>query len=317
MGSMFKRLLHSLVIVFFVVSQAQAFWIWTPKEKKFVNPKWTAKDSPPEQLAYIKEFFEKEDYKNTIVECRALLRHYPEAYEAAEAQIYIGNSLEKLGKLYDAYLAYQKVIDKYPFSDTMNTVLKKQFEIANVLAEKEIKILGMSFPQQYYAIEIYKKIIENYSYGELAPLSQYKIGLVLKSLGSFIEAKDEFEKVISTYPESEWVEPAKYQVAESASLASLNADYDQALSEEAKDRFQEFVEQHPDAEFSNRTREQIQVLSDKAAEKDYSIAQFYEKQRAYQSAEIYYKDVIKRYPKSVWAEKANEQIRNLRKENKL
>lgn len=317
MSPMLRRVIIIVAAVLFLASQAQAFWIWTPKEKKFVNPKWMAKDSPQEQLAFAKEIFDSGDYKNAIVECRALLRHYPEAAEAPEAQFLIGASLKALGKLYDAYLAYQKVITKYPFSDKMNAVLEKQFEIANILTDKKTKILGIDFPQQYYAIDIYRKIIENFPYGELAPLSQYKIGMVLKSLGSFTEAKDEFEKLISAYPESEWLEPAKYQVGECASLASLNPDYDQALSKEAKQHFEDFIKKHPDAELADETRQQIRSLTDKEAEKDFSVAQFYEKQKAYASAEIYYQDVLKKHPRSTWAQKAEERIKRLYEEKKL
>lgn len=317
MSTMFKRIAIGMVLFFALASQAHAFWIWTPKDKKFVNPKWTAEDTPQKQLERAKEILEAREHKKALIEFKALLRHYPEAYEAAEAQFSIGTCLEKMGKLYEAYLAYQKVIDKYPFSDTMNAVLKKQFEIANTLTETEAKILGISFPQQYYAIEIYRKIIDNYPYGELAPLSQYKIGLVLKSLGSFTEAKGEFEKVVSAYPESEWLEPAKYQVAECASLASLNAEYDQALSNEARERFEEFIEKHPDAELSEATRQQIQNLTDKEAEKDFTVAQFYEKQKEYPSAEIYYQGIVKKHPQSIWAEKSRERIRSLRKEDKI
>lgn len=312
-----RRIIIAISIVLLFASQASAFWIWTPKERKFVNPKWTAKDSPQEQLQYAKEIFDTGDYKNAIVEFKALLRHFPEAAEAPEAQFLIGTSLKELGKLYDGYRAYQKVIDKYPFSDKMNTVLQKQLEIADAMSGKETKILGLSFPQQYYAIDIYRKIIDNYPYGDLAPLSQYKIGMVLKSLASYTEAKDEFEKVISTYPESEWFEPAKYQAAECASLASLNPSYDQALSKEAKERFQDFIDKYPDAELSDATRQQIDALTEKEAEKDFSVGQFYEKQKAYSSAAIYYRDVIKKHPKSSWAKQAEERLSALRQEQKL
>ena len=314
---MSKRILIAITMVLLLVGQANAFWVWTPQSKKLTNPKWTAKDSPQEQFAYAKEVFESKAYKDAYKEFRSLLRHFPEAVEAPEAQFYIGKTLREMGKLYEAYLAFQKVIDKYPFSDKMNDVLKEQFELANLFTEKKVKVLGLDFPQQYYAIDIYRKVIENYPYGELAPLSQYKIGMVLKSLGSFSEAKTEFEKVITNYPESEWVEPAKYQAADSASLASLKADYDQALSKEAKERFEDFVEEHPDATLSDETKEQIQALTDKEAEKSFSIAQFYEKQKAYTSAEIYYNDVIKNYPRSSWAGKAQERLKKLREKEKL
>lgn len=312
-----KVLIITFILFFSVSYQSSAFWIWTPKDKKWVNPKWSAKNTPQEQFEFAKGILDGGDYKNAYIEFKKVLRHFPESFEAADSQFYMGVCLEKMDKLYDAYLTYQKVIDKYPFSDKMDKVLEQELKIADILAEAKAKMMGLSFPQYYYALIIYRKIIENAPYNNLAPLSQYKIGLVLKSKGSFEEAKKEFEKVASTYPESEWAEAAKFQVAQSASLASLKSDYDQELTQDAKERFQEFLKKHPSAELSKEAEEEIYTLSDKEAEKDFSVGKFYEKQKSFSSAKIYYEDVIKKYPKSVWARKSFERIQILEKERKL
>lgn len=305
------------VLILSIASPSFAFWIWTPKDKKWTNPKWSAKNSPQEQFKFAKEILDSGDYKTALVELKKVLKHFPESYEAAEAQFFMGECLENMGKLYDAYLAYQKVIDKYPFSERMNDVLERELKIADVIAEEEMKFMGLSIPQYYHAITIYRKIIENYPYGKVAPISQYKIGLVLKSAGSLAEAKVEFEKVIASYPDSEWVEAARYQVAQTASLASLKPDYDQELTQEAKEKYEEFLAKYPDAEISEEAQDEILNLTDKEAEKDFNVGQFYEKQQSYNSAAIYYKDVINKYPKSKWAEESIERMKILEEEGKL
>jgi len=307
----------TFVLVLSITSPSFAFWIWTPKDKKWTNPKWSAKNSPQEQFQFSKEIFDSGDYKTALVEFKKLLSHFPESYEAADSQFLAGECLEKMGKLYDAYLAYQKVIDKYPFSEKMNDVLDRELKIADAIAEEEMKFIGLSIPQYYHAITIYRKIIENYPYSKVAPISQYKIGLVLKSAGSLAEAKVEFEKVIASYPDSEWAEAAKYQVAQTASLASLKPDYDQELTQEAKKRYEEFLTKHPDAEISDEAQEEIVDLTEKEAEKDFKVGQFYEKQKSYNSAAVYYGDVIKRYPESKWAKESKERIKILEEEGKL
>lgn len=307
----------TFVLALSLVSPSFAFWIWTPKDKKWTNPKWSAKHSPEAQYKFAKEIFDFGDYKAAYAEFKKLINHFPESYEAADSQFYMGACLEQMGKLYNAYLAYQKVIDKYPFSEKMNDVLERQLKIADTIAEEEMKVLGLVIPQYYHAITIYRQIIENYPYGKLASISQYKIGLVLKSAKSFDEAKAEFEKVISNYPDSEWAEAAKFQVAQTASIASLDPDYDQELTQEAKDRYEEFVVRHPESDLSQEAQEEIRQLTEKGAEKDYDVGQFYEKQEAYSSAAIYYEDVIKKYPRSAWAQKSLERIQVLESERKL
>lgn len=307
----------TFIIFFSIINYSHAFWIWTPNDKKWTNPKWSAKNTPKEQFEFAKGIFDSSDYKNAYIEFNKVLRHFPGSYEAADSQFYMGVCLEKMDKIYDAYLAYQKVIDKYPFSDKMERVLEQELKIADILSQAKAKNMGFSFPQYYYALIIYRKIIENSPYSNLAPLSQYKIGLVLKSIGNFNEAKTEFEKVVSTYPESEWAEAAKFQAAQSASSASLKSEYDQELTRDAKGRFEEFLKNHPDAELSKEAREEVYTLSDKEAEKDFLVGQFYEKQKSYSSAEIYYEDVIRKYPRSVWAQKSFEKIQILEKERKI
>jgi outer membrane protein assembly factor BamD len=312
-----RRLIPLILIVFFCsVDLGYPFWLWNPKTREFTNPQWSVKGTPQEQLDYAKGLLDAGDYKNALVEFRQLLRHYPQSLEAPEAQFYIGECLDKLGDLYNAYLAYQKVIDKYAFTDKIDLVLEREFKLADKITDIKMKILGLDVPQYYHAITIYRKIIENSPYGKLAAISQYKIGLVLKNASDFTEARKEFEKVISTYPDSEWAEAAKFQVAKTASLVSLKPDYDQQASNDARDKYEEFVKAHPQAELSKEASQQISSLTERQAEKDFKIGEFYEKQKAYKSARLYYEGVIKKYPDTIWANNARDRIKELAKEGK-
>ncbi|MDD5618001.1 MAG: outer membrane protein assembly factor BamD, partial [Candidatus Omnitrophica bacterium] len=163
----------------------------------------------------------------------------------------------------------------------------------------------------------YRKIIENSPYGKFAAISQYKIGLVLKNAGDYDEARREFQKVISTHSDSEWAEAAKFQLAKTSSLASLEPDYDQKASKEARDKYEEFVKTHPEAELSKEASQEISVLTDRQAEKDFKVGEFYEKQKAYKSAKLYYEGVIKKYPDSIWAKNSRDNLEVLAKEGKI
>jgi len=312
-----KRILITFIVFFCSVNLSYGFWIWSPKTKQFANPKWAVKNNPKEQLEFAKAFLETGEYKKALDEFRRLLKYYPESLEAPEAQFYIGECLEKTDDLYNAYLAYQKTIDKYAFTDKIDAVLESEFRIAGELSDAKVKLLGIDVPQYYHAITIYRKVIENSPYGKLAASSQYKIGIILKNAGDFSEARKEFEKVISNYPNSEWSEAAKFQVAKTSSLSSLKPEYDQEASGEAIDKYEQFLKKHPQAELSKEAKKEVGSLTDKQAEKDFKVAEFYEKQKAYKSAEIYYEGVIKQYPDTVWANNARDKIKVLTKEGKI
>lgn len=303
-----KRVFAAFLLALFFSQSAYGYWIWTPESKKWTNPKFAPKESPQEQLNFAKSYYEAKDYITALNEFKKLVKHYGDAVEAPEAQYYMGLCLEELGKHHEAYQAYQKIIDKYPFSARTGDVLQREYIVAQRLLDYKKRVAGIDFTAENTAIDIFKKIIENAPYGKYAAASQYKIGLTLKAKGYFTEATEEFQKVLDVYPESEWAQPAKFQIALCAAKSSLDASYDQTLTQEAGDKFREFLQAHPEAELSQEAEDRVGELQSKEAQSNFEIAQFYEKQKACDSAAIYYRFVVKNFPKSPWAQKALERI---------
>jgi outer membrane protein assembly factor BamD len=309
-----------LILVIFVLfclglnHPAYSFWIWTPKTNKWINPKSEPKSNPKKQFDYAKSFYDVKKYEEAKREFKRVLSAYPKSLEASEAQYYLGLTEEAEDNLYEAYQAYQKVVDKYPFSERMTEINEREFKIADAfMSGYKRKALGVALPVENPAIEIFSKVIENSTYGPLAPKAQYKLGLVLKSLSRYYEAEDAFNKVITNYPDSEWIEAAKFQIAYCRSAISRGPDYDQGATKEAKQKFEEFVQEHPDAVLSREAEKNIHQLNEKEAESDYNIARFYEKQKEYKAAKIYYNDILTNSPDGMWAAKAMERLQILEK----
>jgi len=305
-----------LLLSFACIQPAYSYWIWTPKSGKWVNPKNMPKDNPKDQLAYAKSFLDAAKYDQARREFRKLLKAYPKSAEAAESQYYLGVADEAEGKLYEAYQNYQKVIDKYPFSERIQEIIEKEYKLAEkFMAGEKRKAFGVVLPVENPAIEILGKVVENSSYGPLAASAQYKLGLVLKGLSRYYEAEEEFSKVVSRYPSSEWAAAAKFQIASCRSSLSKGADYDQGAAQEAKEKFEEFAREHPDAILSLEAEKNIRGIKEKEAESSYNIARFYEKQKAFDSAKIYYNDIIDNYQDTVWASQAVARLQIIEREN--
>ena len=304
-----KTLILTTILLFFCLQPAYSYWIWTPKTGKWVNPKNAPKSTPKDQFEYAKSFYDEKKYEDAKREFQKLFKAYPKSFEASESQYYLGLIDEEQGDIYGAYLAYQKVIDKYPFSERIQEIIEREYKIGERFMNGERrKAFGMALPVENPAIEIFNKVIDNSSYGPNAPRAQYKLGLVLKGLMRYYEAEEAFDKVISNYPTSEWAEAAKFQLASCRAAISRGPQYDQGAAKEAKDKFEEFVRDHPDAVLSKEAEKNISILREKEAESGYDIARFYEKQKDYEAAKIYYGDVINNYPDSQWAAKAAERL---------
>ncbi|MDD4908954.1 MAG: outer membrane protein assembly factor BamD [Candidatus Omnitrophica bacterium] len=299
-----------IVLTFCAVPSAHSFWVWSPKSGKWSNPKYAVKPTPKEQLVYAKTVYSNKDYKNAREEFKRLIQYFPKSVEAAEGQFYLGLCDEAEDNYYQAYLDYQKMIEKYPFSERIQEAIEKEYKLAEeFMAGKKRKTMGVALPVENPAIEIYKKVVDNSPFGPLAASAQYKLGLVLKGAGRYFEAEDEFNKVITTYPDSEWVSAAKFQIASCKASLSRSPDYDQESTREAKSKFEEFVKEHPDAELSKEAIENLKGLEEKEAQSSYEIGRFYEKRKIYGSAKIYYDAVIEKFPQSLWAEKCLERLR--------
>lgn len=302
-----------LIIIFlFTANTAYPYWIWTPKTKKWVNPKTAVKPTPKEQFEFALTFFNDKQYEDAKREFKKLIQNYPKSFEAAESQYYLGRTLEEQHSLYEAYEAYQKVVDKYPFSSRIQEIIKREYDIAEAfMSGEKRKALGIVLPVDNPAIEILSKVVDNSTYGPLAAKAQYKLGLVLKEMMRYYEAEDAFNKVISSYPDSEWVAPSKFQIAACRSAVSRGPEYDQGAAGEAKQKFEEFVKEHPDAVLSQEAEKNITRLKNKEAQSAYDIAVFYEKQKAYTAAKVYYEEILQKYPDTVWAKIATLRLKAL------
>lgn len=312
-----KAVFTAVFLCNFLVTAPYAFsyWIWTPKTGRWVNPKNSVKPHPREQLAFAQEFYKQGKFKEAIEECNKLLKVYPKSYQASEAQFYVGLSLEAMVKPYEAYRAYQKVIERYPFSGRIDEIIERQLKIGEAFmsAEKRKTPLGVELGLENPAIEILRKVVDNSTYGRHAPRAQYLLGMALKDSGRFQEAKDELEKVITTYPESEWTALARYHSADCAQKIAPKGDYDQELTKEAKEKFEEFVKVHPQEELKREAMSQIDILKEKEAQGSLRIAEFYEKQKQYNAARIYYREIITNCSYCVSAAAARAKLKELEK----
>jgi outer membrane assembly lipoprotein YfiO len=313
-----KKIIAYLLIglLFFVLMPpSHAYWIWTPGSKKWTNPKYAPKDTPREQYDYAMQFYLAKDYTKAISEFKKLLKAYPQAELAPDAQYYIGRSYEERREHYAAFLAYQKVIDVYPRSELTEEILERQYKIGNLYysGEKE-KLFGVAIISAIdKALEIFEKVVANSPYGKYADLAQYKIGECYKKNGQFKEAAEAFGKLASNYPKSLLYEQAKYEVAYCTYKMSLKPNYDQEPTEEAIKEFEEFVKTKETGETIEDAQAALVRLQEKKAESLYNTAHFYEKSRHYESAIVYYKEIIDSYPRTSWAKKAFNKVTELEK----
>lgn len=305
-----------LMIGIWVAAQpAFSYWVWTPESGKWENPKYAAKDTPEEQMAYSIGLYEAKNYKLALREFKKLIKYYPLSKEAPTSQYYIGRIMEDLDKQYEAFKAYQKVIDLYPYTELVDEVIEREYKIGDMFFEgRKLQILGpVKMPAKDKAVEILKTVAENAPYGKYAEPAMFKAGLAYKDIADYDNAIMMFKGLIDKYPNSDLIDKARYQLAECSKLMSLRPDYDQTPTIVAREEFEDFIEKHPESEMTEEAKEIVDKLKNREAQNTYKIGQFYESRHMPQSAIIYYRDIIQNCPGTEWANKARERLNEIEK----
>ena len=293
------------LLTIFSSNTCSAFWVWSSETKKWVNPVYQVFDTPQEQFDWAMGYFEEKDYKKAMFEFRKILKKFPKSEYAPEAKFYIAGCLENLNKWYPAFKEYQSIIDIYPMNKRLEEIVENQYLLGEKFFDRR---------KYYHAQDIFKKVLANAPYSQVSDVVKYKIGLASLRMKEYHDARDEFEELIDSYGFSPYVDDASFNVGLcSYKLSSSVKDYDEELIDRAITDLKHFARRYETSKHVGEAESLLNKLVHKKAEKLYSIAQFYQKQRKVSAAKKYYEELIFTYPKTDWAEKANIQLKTIEK----
>ena len=150
-----RRVLITSILTLSCFTSAQAAWIWTPETGRWINPKYAAKDSPKAQMEWAMSFFEQKEYPRAAKEFYRLVRAYPRSELAPEAQYLLGVSYEKMDRPGNAFAAYKKLVEVYPFSERFKEGIEREYLLGKAFAEgKKVEWVGpIKFTSKEKAIE--------------------------------------------------------------------------------------------------------------------------------------------------------------------
>jgi hypothetical protein len=85
-----------------------------------------------------------------------------------------------------------------------------------------------------------------------------------------------------------------------------------AAAGNAKTAFQDFLFHYPNSEKAAQARANLELLERKQTASSFQVAKFYDKQKYYRAAVIYYNEVIRQRPGSTESDQAKKRINELR-----
>src|SRR6516225_8999336 len=272
------------------------------------------KRNAQEQFDVAQRYEAQGDYKRAGASYRMVVRRFPRADLAADAQYNSGRMYESAGDLTRAFNEYQGLVEKYPRSSQFEPALQAEYRIAKAYLDgKRVSVYGVpTLPSMTKTQEMFRKIVVNAPYSSVAPLAQYGIGQALEKSGAIKAAVNAYQQVVDRYPNSSVAADAQYQIGYVYLQASRETGYDQTAAVRSQESFEDFLLKYPNSEKVAQAKDNLQTLQGRKTADSYNIARYYDGQKNYKAAYVYYNEVIQQQPGSAEADKAKQRIDQLR-----
>ncbi len=275
------------------------------------------KKNAAEQMKLAEATEAEGNLKKAVSSYRVVVKRYPKSDVAAHAQFKVAQLTQQLGDATRAFAEYQKMITKYPKSTDFEAAIEGQFNIAKLYLDgKRLELFGLpTLPSMVKAEEMFTTVITNAPFSaKYASAAQFNIGQARERQGDYKRAIEAYQKIIDDYPYSEMADDAQYQIGYVYMKASREGEYDQSASIKAREAFEDFIYRYPNSEKVAQAKQNMQALGSKQTDSAFNVAQFYDKQKNYKAAAIYYNEVIKTEPDSPNAKTSQERLSALKAE---
>ena len=286
------------------------------KKAKFVAPGEEQVSETALELYQTAQSAEKEgNLKRAIHAYVDIVRHHPKDALAPSA-LYRGAQLqEQVHTYFNAADSYRLLVEKYPGSPHFDEAIEAQFRIGEMyLAGKKKKILGVVAYGNSLdrAVTIFANIVRTAPHGKYTARAQFNIGLAREKQSVPEMAVEAYQAVVNKFPNEPVAADAQYQIGYIWLMAARKGTTDAAATTNAKTAFQDFLLHYPHSEKASQARANLELLEHKETTSSYEVAKFYDKQKYYRAAVIYYNEVIRQQPGSTESNLAKKRIDQLR-----
>jgi outer membrane protein assembly factor BamD len=306
-----------LAVTFFLLPQAGfASIIFKPGEKaKYVPPGEEKMSGNAAELYQTGQTAEKEgNPKRAIRAYKTLVKRHPKDALAPTALYRAAQLQEQVREYTPAADSYLQLVERYASSPHFDEAIEGQFRVGEIyLNGKKLKVLGIPVASALdRAVTIFANVVRTAPYGKYTARAQFDIGLAREKQGANDAAIQAYQAVVDKFPDEPIAVDAQYQIGYIWFTAAKLGTNDAAAAANAKTAFQDFLFHYPKSEKGAQARKNLDILDHKQTSNSYKVAKFYDKQKYYRAAVIYYNEVIRQQPGSEESNEAKKRIDQLR-----
>src|SRR4030095_11684444 len=285
------------------------------KKAKYVAPGEEEMSGDAAELYQIGQKAEKDgDNKRAIRAYKSLVKRHPKDALAPTALYRAAQLQEQTRQYTPAATSYLQLVERYASSAHFDEAIEGQFRIGELyLNGKKLKVLGIPMASSLdRAVTIFANVVRTAPYGKYTARAQFDIGLAREKQGANDAALQAYQAVVDKFPNEPVAVDAQYQIGYIWFTAAQTGTKDAAAATNAKTAFQDFLFHYPKSEKAAQARANLDILEHKQTANSYKVAKFYDKQKYYRAAVIYYNEVIRQQPGSEESNQAKKRIDQLR-----
>src|SRR4051794_17021678 len=316
MNARLAVLILTVSVVGYLTADLHGAVVFGPGSKgKFVAPGEEEMNGTAAELFHVGQEAEKHgDLHKAIKAYKNIVRRYNRDAIAPGAAFRAAELFEQLHGYQNAADSFRYVVERFPGSQYFEPAIEGQFRIGEMyLNGTKNKFLGISMGSSLdRAVEIFAAVIRTAPYGKHTARAQFDIGLVREKQKITDAAISAYSAVVEKFPNDPLAPNAQYQIGylwlEIAKAGTKDID----ATAKARTAFEDFLFRYPNSEKAPQARTHLEYLGRKQTNSAFDIAKYYDKQKHYRAAVIYYNEVIRQQPGSSESEKAKIRIDQLR-----
>src|SRR6266705_3526469 len=285
------------------------------KKAKYVPPGEEEMSGDAAELYQIGQKAEQDcDKKRAIRAYKSLVKRHPKDALAPTALFRAAQLQEQTRQYTPAADSYLQLVERYPSSPHFDDAIEGQFRVGEIyLNGKKLKVLGIPIASALdRAVTIFENVVRTAPYGRYTARAQFNIGMAREKQGANDAAIQAYQAVVDKFPNEPIAVDAQYQIGYIWFTAARTGTKDIAAVSNARTAFQDFLFHYPNSEKAAQARANLELLEHKETTSSYQVAKFYDKQKYYRAAVIYYNEVIRQQPGSTESNLAKKRIDQLR-----
>lgn len=215
---------------------------------------------------------------------------------------------------YDAAVrAYRSFLDTYPNSELYQAGLERLYDIgtAFVMGQKQKRLAILFLSAYEEGADILEEVADRAGDAPIAKRAMITLAESYEQREEYLDAYQTWATISSRWPMGELGRESLLSMAQTMHASYKGPKYDAANLIAARDYYEDFQLRYPQVSEEIGVYEQVTMIQEQKAYKDYMVAKYYQRTDSLESARYYYDSIIREWPMSAAAQLAKREFRDM------